>query len=401
MKKIALVVRRLDREVTGGAESCVLKMGQVLSETHDVTILASTALDCVTWRPHYPEGAEELSPTLRVRRFNPERERGDYWRAISRIVLQDTSVERFSEFSSLEKEAFARKLERLPRGLQREWMRRQGPYCPGLIEHLASEGGAYDHIVFKTCLYPTTYFPLETLGPRENVWVITTLHDEPPAYLPIFRDYAAYNWLYVTETENALARKLLGAPPADRFLGFGIDDRRLAEPYEAGDPYILYAGRLDPAKGVDKLFESFGRYVKERPGLKLLLIGDGPLKDYKSSDVRYLGFVTEEEKFRLMRGALAIVHPSAYEALGIVLLEAFMQETPALVSSRSAALAEHIRESGGGYVYETYEQFRSALDGLRADDAARGRMGSAGRAYYLERYSTDGYRRRLGAIFAA
>lgn len=399
MKKIALVVQRCGREVTGGAESYALDMGRVLSGTHDVTILTSTAIDYLTWRPHYPVGTEELSPSLRIRRFDPERERDDHWQALSGVIFRSASVERFSEFSDKEKGAFARRLSRLPRALQREWMRRQGPYCPGLQEYLAAYAGEYDHIVLMTCLYPTTYFSLETLGPRPNVWVVTTLHDEPPAYLPIFRDFAAYNCLYLTETEGALLRRLVGEPPVSRFLGFGVEDRAGAEPHPAESPYILYAGRLDPAKGVDKLYEQFGRYARECPGLKLLLIGDGPLKDHAHPGVQYLGFVSEDEKFRLMKGALALVHPSAYESLGIVLIEAFMQETPVLVSARSEVLSEHVRKSGGGYTYAGYGEFRSALDALRADEAARRRMGAAGRAYYLARYSMENYRRVLAELF--
>ncbi len=45
--------------------------------------------------------------------------------------------------------------------------------------------------------------------------------------------------------------------------------------------------------------------------------------------VRYLGYLSEEEKHAAMAGAKAVVCPSPYESLSIVLLEAFALGTPA------------------------------------------------------------------------
>ena len=69
MKKVAIIVQRFGTEVVGGSEGYAFKMAEAMSTLADVEVLTTTAKDHVTWKNHYPEGAEVLSETLRIRRF--------------------------------------------------------------------------------------------------------------------------------------------------------------------------------------------------------------------------------------------------------------------------------------------------------------------------------------------
>jgi glycosyltransferase involved in cell wall biosynthesis len=101
-----------------------------------------------------------------------------------------------------------------------------------------------------------------------------------------------------------------------------------------------------------------------------------------------------------MRDAIAFIHPSAFESLGIVLLEAFMMGTPALVNKRSDVLREHIRESEAGYSYDTYEEFRYGLSTMMNDIVKYETLHKNARDYFLKNYSLTAFRSRLLDIFS-
>src|SRR2546421_10720642 len=65
--------------------------------------------------------------------------------------------------------------------------------------------------------------------------------------------------------------------------------------------------------------------------------------------VRFLGFVPEEEKRRLLRRAWAVVFPSPKEGWGISNVEAAACGTPAIASD-SPGLRESVRHGETGYL---------------------------------------------------
>ncbi len=116
----------------------------------------------------------------------------------------------------------------------------------------------------------------------------------------------------------------------------GVD---LVEPstITLGD-YILYVGRIDfYNKGLDVLLKAV-----EDVDVKLFIVGKG--KDSKllennlnsrfslSRKVKYLGFIDELEKVKLIERCRFLVLPSRYEGQGIVVLEAASKGKPVLVS---------------------------------------------------------------------
>ena len=100
---------------------------------------------------------------------------------------------------------------------------------------------------------------------------------------------------------------------------------------------IVYVGRLEKRKGVDWLIKAFGELVQEMPNTHLIIAGSGvrakKLRDYVSDqaipNVSFAGYVTEEEKIRLIGNADLACFPSTHgEGFGIVLLEAMAMGTP-------------------------------------------------------------------------
>ena len=94
---------------------------------------------------------------------------------------------------------------------------------------------------------------------------------------------------------------------------------------------IVAIGRLEKRKGVKYLLKAYALLRETYPDITLTIAGDGGLREsleeYVSKnsipDVTFLGFVSDEEKVRLMRQADVYCSPAIYgESFGIVLLEA-------------------------------------------------------------------------------
>lgn len=95
---------------------------------------------------------------------------------------------------------------------------------------------------------------------------------------------------------------------------------------------IVFVGRLVERKGCLYLLKAFRQLAVELPDARLTIVGkgaqDAKLKDFVrrfdlSQRVHFAGFVSEDEKARLLSEAAVACFPSLYgEAFGIVLIEA-------------------------------------------------------------------------------
>lgn len=385
--RVAVVVQRWASDMAGGAEALAWQYAGLLADEFDVELVTSTARDYVTWKSVLPEGLDVSGP-IRVRRFAPAAERDDYFFALHRRARDEFDPSAPPKMRSSIAWTTA---------LQEELIRAQGPWCPGLVEHLYSD--AYEAILFCTYLYPTTYFPVRGL-PRHKLLLAPTLHDEAIAHLPVFRRYAERidRFLWLTEAERALGTRLWGVERGE-VVGMAIDDAPAA-PETSGAPYLLYCGRIDLEKNCGELLEWFAQYRSARPGtpLCLRLTGTDVIGIGQRPGVEYLGFVDDARKRALMAGALAFVQPSRHESFSIVALEAMAQGAPIVVNGDCAPLVEHVRNSGSGQTYRTYAEFERALDALlTANRPSRDEQSRRGKRYVAERYARESVRERLAA----
>jgi glycosyltransferase involved in cell wall biosynthesis len=383
-----MVVQRYGREVTGGSESLCRALAERLAGAgHAVTVFTTCATDYVTWRNVLAEGREELGGVL-VQRFPVEGER------------DLAAFNRFAE--PLYGRAATREEER-------EFLRRQGPYVPRLVEALKTSQDAFDAVFFFTYLYYPTVAGLEVAAKRAVL--VPTAHDEPPLRFSIYRELFGRPraFAFLTRAEEALVRERfdLGQRPA-LVAGMGIETPKApdVEGFRIRQrqfrPYALYAGRIDAGKGCDELLAFYDRYRQTSPGgADLLLIGNLAMPTPRVPGVRYLGYLSEEDKHAAMAGAKAVVCPSPYESLSIVLLEGFALGTPGLVNARSAVLQDHARRSNAGLYYENADEFAESLELLVRSGPLRDALSRNGRAYVAEGYLWPAVLARYEELIAA
>jgi glycosyltransferase involved in cell wall biosynthesis len=353
-----------------------------------VRVLTTCARDHVTWARHYDPGVS-TSRGVTIERFENGPRRG---------VLGLGPL-------------FRAKL--LPLA-EPAWFYAQGPFSPGLLRRLRASGQAdeFDAYIFYTYLYAPTVFGLPLV--RKRSILVPTAHDEPPIYLwtlkALFRLPRAYG--YLTPEEAAFMHRTFGVggiPHA--VVGTGIDIQELSPARPAAlpaGPYVTYLGRVESHKGCARLFAYFdafrqahrdtvltSRHGHTYRGADLKLVIAGRISDVAiPNDPAYvhLGFISEEEKAAVLRGSEALLMPSWFESLSLVLLEAWALGCPALVDARCEVTRGQTLRSDAGRLYQDEESFAISLGGILGSvDEAR-RRGEAGRRFVEQRYTWGPWR---------
>lgn len=381
--RVAFVVPRYGPEVLGGAETLCRELAENLrAHGSDVEVLTTTAVDHFTWEDHHPEG-ETVIGGVPVHRFAvAERDNTRWWQLHTQIA-EGAPV---AESDAL------------------EWMA-NSVWSEGLLDAACDER-RYDWAIGIPYLFGTSFWlAAERDGPTG---LISCLHDEPHAHLPIIRRMLASvdTCLVLTSGERELVERL--APSArTRLMGVGFDD----EPAPGEDVvaafcagrgiapgYLLYAGRREAAKGLPELLAHYEALRAEVPGVPPLALMGGGGFHVPASVAPYvvdLGFVPDEERAAAYAAASVLLHPSRLESLGMVLLESWLAGTPALVNAASAVLRAHCEESGGGLWYRGEGELIEAAAMLLSDPDLRARMAAQGAAYVRDEYSWPVVRRRF------
>ena len=374
-KKICFVIQRYGKEVNGGAELLCREMAEHLSRYFDVSVMTSKARDYITWKNEYTAN-EEVINGIHVYRFSAVQERDRAKTdSLSAVFRKDVCGDEKKEM---------------------EWLIAQGPYCPDLVEALRKEKDTYDAFIFFTYLYWPTVAGLPEVA--EKAILVPTAHDEQYIFMKslrrIFRECAGI--IYLTDTERRLCERLFQNGDVPHVVGgCGIEvpavmnPRITREKYNLGN-YITYVGRVDEGKMVPVLLKYFEEYTKRHNnGLKLVLCGRESIRIKKSEHVVSLGYVSEQEKYDVMAGALCLVLPSRYESLSMVVLEAMALKVPAVVNGACEVTREHCIQSNGGLYYSDYYEFEGILDRLQNRPQERKEIGLCGQRYVQEQYSWD------------
>lgn len=172
-----------------------------------------------------------------------------------------------------------------------------------------------------------------------------------------------------------------------------------------GDPdafAFLTIGRAMPQKNQLALVRAFNRFHQSHPKSKLLIVGDGELREAIKSEIATL----EASQWIYQMGCLpnardycyaadAFVLPSLYEGMPMTLIEAMSAGTP-VIASRCGGSVDMVQDGVTGYLCEPDEpSIESALMRLYLDPR-RNKVADAGRRMSLDFTSyamADGYER--------
>jgi glycosyltransferase involved in cell wall biosynthesis len=377
-RRILFVVQRYGREVAGGAElHCREFATRLAGRGHHVEVLTSRATSADGWDNVYPAGDEELDGVT-VHRLGVDAPRNNAaFETMTAEVLWSGAPPSLAE--------------------QEEWRLLQGPTLPGLAPWLEAHAQGFDVVVHFSYLFATTWAGLPVSGRAAPTVLHATAHDEPAFWLPAYDALFALPTRFAWSTEEE--RQLLlrrGAPDAGAVIGVGVD---LASPGRAESfravlglgarPYLLFVGRVEAGKGSEELLSFFAAYKERHPG-PLALVFVGPAEGRQGSDdVRFAGYVDDQQRADAIAGSLALVQPSFFESFSMVLTEAWAQRRPVLVQGHTDVLVGQVRRSGGGVYYRGFAEFEAAVELLTGRAELADELGLRGRAFAERSYRWD------------
>lgn len=143
---------------------------------------------------------------------------------------------------------------------------------------------------------------------------------------------------------------------------------------------IVFLGRLVERKGAHYLLMAFAQ-CKQRTGVVLTIAGTGPLRNRLermaaklgiTDQVRFVGFVPESDKARLLASADIAVFPSTGgESFGIVLVEAMAAGSGVVVAGDNPGYASVITDQQQRVNPRHIASFAQKLDQLISDQQLR------------------------------
>ena len=371
--KLAIVVQRYGAEISGGAELHARYIAEHLSSHADVRVLATCARDYVTWRNELPVGRNTVNG-VPVERFPVARERDPH------------------EFGTHSARVF-----RSPHSIRDElrWVDSQGPFSPALVAGIRRVRREVDYVVFFSARYYQSFHGGRSVADRAVL--VPTAERDPVLGLAVFG--SLFRGVRAIMYNSFEERAVIHAVAANEHVpgvvvGVGsevpetVDAAGFRQKFGIDSPFVVYVGRIDENKGCLDLFDYFTRYVDgaSRPVL-LVLIGTALCEVPRHARIRYLGHVSDRDKFSAIAAADVLVMPSHYESLSMVVLEAWALGRPVLVNARCDVLLGQCLRSNAGLYYEDSIEFGAALDRILNDRGLATALGRNGRAYYQRHYA--------------
>lgn len=174
--------------------------------------------------------------------------------------------------------------------------------------------------------------------------------------------------------------------------------------FEEEERLIIFAGRLNPVKGILELIEAFGQVRAIYPNVKLIIAGSGMLERCLESanpfwsHVVFTGFISKEQLFELYAIAEFGIVPSIHEEFGYVATEMMMNKLPVLVH-KTTGLCEIVMDGKYGATFEfgkekRIENLKEALVAMLSKEDLRCNIAN-GRERILENYSLHKFCKRI------
>ena len=371
--KLAFVVQRYGAGIAGGSEMHCRQLAERLASRHDITVVTTCARDYVTWANAYPAGLS-VENGIRLQRFPVARTR-------DLKAFADLSDEVFDDLGSSPEREEA-------------WFRANGPDAPALLDHLRAHGAEYDLVLFWAFRYAPSFFGVPLVADRAVL--VPTAEEDPAIDMDVLPDFFALpaGYLFLTPEEETLVSTRAGRSlRPSRVVGIGLEPEHDPHPARTlldrqGIPadFVLYLGRVDRNKGCATLLEYFQEYIEAGGQTTLVLAGPSALMIPEHPRIRALGYVTDDVRHALLSYARALVVPSPYESLSIVLLEAWNHAVPALVNAQCKVLQGQVRRADGGLYYRSSREFQEALSWLLSNETGRRELGVQGLTYVDREY---------------
>ena len=281
----------------------------------------------------------------------------------------------------------------------------------GRVEVVLAEYGPTAVTIMEACSISRT--PLVVHFHGFDAYQEETVIDLRESYERLFQTASRV----VAVSSHMLAHLVnLGSPPERTVCNScGVDTQRFqgARP-EAAPPLLVALGRFVEKKGPALTLQAFALVHGEESQSRLVMLGDGPLRDAcvdlakelgVDQQVDFPGIIDHDEVVGWMRGARCFVQHSLRavggdsEGTPVAVLEASSCGLP-VVSTRHGGIVEAVRDGVSGFLVDEGDVRAMADQMLRLvrDPALAATLGAAGRRHIVSNYSAEKSLSRLRAV---
>ncbi len=175
------------------------------------------------------------------------------------------------------------------------------------------------------------------------------------------------------------------------------------------DKLLLFVGRFVPYKNLIFLIRVFKETLKEHPGIRLMLVGEGPFEKRIKKEVKKLnlaknvvftGNIPHNSIAQYYWSADALVLPSSYESFPLVVIEAMACGLP-VVAAKVGGIPLIVEHGKNGFLANNndVEGFKNAIIALISNKKLCGEMGRRNREEVLVKYDWMESARKLKKIY--
>jgi glycosyltransferase involved in cell wall biosynthesis len=200
--------------------------------------------------------------------------------------------------------------------------------------------------------------------PRPAAWLARQLEGRVTRAV-----YGRRAFAVVSPSTRTDARRVLRLRGSLHVTPSGIERPERPAPQRAATPRLVSVGRLVPHKRVEILLEALPAVRAALPDVRLDVVGDGPARpalERRASElglqdiVTFHGFVSEQERRRLVADAWATAITSTSEGWGLTVIEAAALGVPA-VGLDVPGVRDSIRDDETGWLVHDPETLAPAL----------------------------------------
>jgi glycosyltransferase involved in cell wall biosynthesis len=265
----------------------------------------------------------------------------------------------------------------------------RGPHSQELERWLDSNIKGYDAVLGHSIPFATTILAAK----------YAKKHDKPLVLLPHFHiDDEFYHWKSYYSA-LATADVVMAAPDASKKLFYDkisvasrlfpggaitkneynhIDSSDFKRVYASELPFFLVLGRKAAAKNYGAIIDAIKAANKDGKLCNLVMIGiDEDGLPVNRDDVLYLGAQPRNVVLGALKECRCLITMSQSESFGIVILEAWMQKKPVIVSEKCVAFAELVQHDVNGLLANE-ENLHEKISSLLQNDSIAHQMGENG-----------------------
>jgi len=191
-----------------------------------------------------------------------------------------------------------------------------------------------------------------------------------------------------------------------RYSSAEIQNARLSLGINPDEKVLLYLGRMAQEKNIDELLKWLRAYLRERDGVRFLLVGEGVYRPQLEAVARELKMTDKtifagarpwEEIGLYYQASDVFVNASQSEAQGLTYIEAMAAGVP-IVAKADPCLNGVLLEGVNGYAFHDKEGLVRSIDRILSDETGLARL-KAGALETAQSFSAEEYAGKIAGVY--